>query len=98
MPKIIELWRKGGYDLNRLWVCFKCLECFDPLKAIQCPECGWMICPNCKACLCSLSKEAQITAIVVYISHAPIPVEEKLWWYNRAKEIAGLKPKTSEVG
>jgi len=47
-----------------------------------------MICPNCGACLCSLNREAQIAAIVVYISHAPITAREKVWWYDRAKEIA----------
>jgi len=45
-----------------------------------------------------LNKEAQIAAIIVYISHAPLTAWEKLRWYDRVKEIAGLKPQTSEVG
>lgn len=69
------------------FVCLKCLRLFDPSTASECPECGRLKCPECGACLCSLSREAQVAALAVYITHARIPPEEMLWWYNRAKEI-----------
>jgi hypothetical protein len=40
--------------------CFKCGERFASTQAELCPKCGWMICPKCKACRCSLSEEAAI--------------------------------------
>ena len=43
--------------------CFKCGEKFSSAEAELCPKCGWMICPKCKACRCSLSEE---TAIAVF--------------------------------
>ena len=43
--------------------CFKCGEKFSVDEAELCPKCGWMICPNCKACRCGLSEE---TAIAVF--------------------------------
>jgi len=69
------------------FVCFKCLRLFIPSTASECSECGWLKCPECDACLCSLSKEAQIAALTVYISHAIIPPREVLWWYERIKKI-----------
>jgi len=40
--------------------CFKCGEKFSVKEAELCPKCGWMICPECKACRCGLSEEAAI--------------------------------------
>ncbi len=38
--------------------CFKCGEKFHVNDAKICPKCGWMICPECKACGCKLSDDA----------------------------------------
>lgn len=43
--------------------CFKCGEKFSSDDARLCPKCGWMICPKCKVCRCSLNEE---TAIAVF--------------------------------
>ena len=43
--------------------CFKCGVRFGSVDAQLCPKCGWMICPECKACRCGLSEE---TAIAVF--------------------------------
>jgi hypothetical protein len=37
--------------------CFECGEKFDATKADVCPKCGWLICPECKACRCKLGDE-----------------------------------------
>ena len=37
--------------------CFKCGEKFSVVKVDVCPKCGWLICPECKACRCKLSDE-----------------------------------------
>ena len=43
--------------------CFKCGEKFNSNEAELCPKCGWMICPKCKTCRCTLDEE---TAIAVF--------------------------------
>lgn len=43
--------------------CFKCGKKFSSADADLCPKCGWVICPECKACRCGLSDE---TAVAVY--------------------------------
>jgi rRNA maturation endonuclease Nob1 len=37
--------------------CFNCGEKFSVTDSKVCPKCGWLICPKCKACRCSLSEE-----------------------------------------
>jgi len=37
--------------------CFKCGKRFRSSEASVCPKCGWMKCPYCGACRCSLSDE-----------------------------------------
>lgn len=37
--------------------CFSCGKRFRSSEAEICPKCGWMICPHCSACRCSLSEE-----------------------------------------
>jgi len=37
--------------------CFKCGGKFRVSTASVCPKCGWLICPECKACRCVLSDE-----------------------------------------
>jgi hypothetical protein len=60
---------KRGIKISRLvenflkWVakpdvyCFNCGEKFAVKDSKVCPKCGWLICPTCKACRCSLSEE-----------------------------------------
>ncbi|MHA1593809.1 MAG: DUF6364 family protein [Candidatus Baldrarchaeia archaeon] len=40
--------------------CFKCGEKFRIRSAEICPKCGWLKCPQCDACRCSLGEEAAI--------------------------------------
>jgi len=40
--------------------CLKCGEKFESDQAQLCPKCGWMICPKCNACRCSLNEETGI--------------------------------------
>mgnify|MGYP000297661292 CR=1 FL=1 len=42
--------------------CFKCGKKFRSSEAGECPKCGWMICPYCKACRCSLTNEEAAVA------------------------------------
>ena len=43
------------------WVyCFKCGERFNSSDAELCPKCGWMICPHCGTCRCSLSEDVAV--------------------------------------
>jgi len=37
--------------------CFKCGRKFTSKEAEVCTKCGWMICPHCKVCGCSLGEE-----------------------------------------
>jgi predicted RNA-binding Zn-ribbon protein involved in translation (DUF1610 family) len=45
--------------------CFKCGNEFDSKSARTkvCPKCGWLICPDCKACRCGLDEK---TAVAVF--------------------------------
>jgi len=43
--------------------CFKCGEKFGSTDSELCPKCGWMICPKCKACRCSLDER---TAVAIF--------------------------------
>ena len=43
--------------------CFKCGEKFHVAHAKICPKCGWLICPSCNACRCTLNEE---TAVAVF--------------------------------
>ncbi len=43
--------------------CFKCGEKVDSANSELCPKCGWLVCPNCKACRCGLDEE---TAVAVF--------------------------------
>lgn len=43
--------------------CFNCGKKFDSVEAILCPKCGWMVCPICEVCRCSLNEE---TAVAVF--------------------------------
>ena len=43
--------------------CFKCGGKFNSVEAELCAKCGWMICPICKVCRCSLNDE---TAVAVF--------------------------------
>ena len=52
-----------GFFANPKVYCFKCGERFGSTDAKLCPKCGWMNCPECKACRCKLSEE---TAIAVF--------------------------------
>jgi len=36
--------------------CFSCGEKFYVKDSEVCPKCGWLICPKCKACRCSLDE------------------------------------------
>ena len=58
LSKIIENYLK--FFINPKVYCFKCGEKFTAEEADLCPKCGWMICPNCKACRCKLEEEAAI--------------------------------------
>jgi len=43
------------------WVyCFKCGKKFDSIDSELCPKCGWMICPECKACRCGLDERVAV--------------------------------------
>ena len=42
---------------NPVVYCFKCGEKFDSEDAKLCPKCGWLICPQCETCRCSLDEE-----------------------------------------
>ncbi|RLE43780.1 hypothetical protein DRJ19_02100 [Candidatus Woesearchaeota archaeon] len=75
-----------------VWVCFKCLEEFDPHKAEFCDTCGWAKCPYCDACLCSLSRDEKRVAIAMYLSYTNLPDNEKQWWLEKAKVGADGKP------
>ena len=37
--------------------CFKCGKKFKASEGELCPKCGWLICPHCGACRCTLSDE-----------------------------------------
>lgn len=37
--------------------CFRCGKEFRVSKAEVCPKCGWLKCPYCEACRCTLSEE-----------------------------------------
>jgi len=43
--------------------CFKCGKKFVVAEVNICAKCGWLICPACKACGCSLEEE---TAVAVF--------------------------------
>jgi len=45
--------------------CFKCGRKFKASEGELCPKCGWLICPHCGACRCSLSDE--VAAAVFYM-------------------------------
>ena len=45
--------------------CFKCGEKFSSNEAELCPKCGWMICPSCNQCRCSLDDD--IATAVFYM-------------------------------
>ena len=45
------------------WVyCFSCGEKFYAKDTKVCPKCGWLICPDCKACRCSLDESIAVVA------------------------------------
>ena len=46
--------------------CFVCYEYFSPNDTKVCPVCGWLICPNCNGCLCSLGEEAQKAVLALF--------------------------------
>ena len=37
--------------------CFTCGEKFEVKDSKICSKCGWLICPKCKACRCTLNEE-----------------------------------------
>ncbi|MCD6458550.1 MAG: hypothetical protein B6U95_04180 [Thermofilum sp. ex4484_82] len=41
--------------------CFSCGVKFYVDSAEVCPKCGWLICPECKACRCSLDENAAVS-------------------------------------
>jgi len=43
--------------------CFKCGKKFSRNDSQLCPKCGWLICPDCRVCRCSLSEE---TAVAIF--------------------------------
>jgi hypothetical protein len=47
--------------VHRPVYCFSCGKRFEASKAEVHSECGWVICPSCKACRCTLGdKEASV--------------------------------------
>ncbi|HID42524.1 MAG TPA: hypothetical protein EYP30_01905 [Archaeoglobaceae archaeon] len=48
------------FFINPRIYCFKCGKKFSVSEAKLCPNCEWMICPECKACRCGLSEESII--------------------------------------
>ena len=42
--------------------CFSCGKSFEASKAQVHSECGWAICPHCKACRCTLKPEQAAVA------------------------------------
>jgi len=73
---------------RRLWPCFRCLELFDPREAKICEECKWMVCPRCRACLCSLSGKEKIVAIAVWLSHEDyLRASDRLRWLKYARKL-----------
>jgi len=58
LSRVIEKFLK--FFANPEVYCFKCGKKFGVSEAELCPKCGWMICPECKACRCELGEEAAI--------------------------------------
>lgn len=66
--------RKKGIPISRAienflrffsspWVyCFKCGKRFYAKESKVCPKCGWLICPTCKACRCTLDENIATVA------------------------------------
>ena len=52
-----------SFFINPEFHCFMCGTNFPSTNAKLCAKCGWMICPECKACRCGLSEE---TAIAIF--------------------------------
>jgi len=51
------------FFINPSVYCFKCGEKFSSTDSKLCPKCGWIICPKCKVCRCTLDEE---TAVAVF--------------------------------
>ena len=60
LSRLIENYLK--FFVNPEVYCFKCGVKFDVKQAKICPRCGWLICPSCSACRCTLGEEAAIVA------------------------------------
>ena len=62
--KGIPLSRAIGHFLqffSKPWVyCFKCGDKFTTSEGKVCPKCGWVICPKCNACRCSLDEQIAV--------------------------------------
>jgi len=69
------------------YVCFKCGEIFDPSKTERCEECTWLKCPECNACLCSLSPSEQFVAIAVWLSNVYVNDETWDYWMNYLRNL-----------
>jgi len=55
ISRVVE--RLLAFFANPFVYCFSCGEKFEVDKAGVCPKCGWLLCPSCGACRCSLSDE-----------------------------------------
>jgi len=55
LSRIVENYLK--FFSNPTVYCFNCGYKFSVKDAKVCPKCGWLICPNCGACRCSIPDE-----------------------------------------
>lgn len=58
LSRVIETFLK--FFIRPEVYCFKCGIKFSVIEAELCPKCGWIICPECKACRCILSEEVAV--------------------------------------
>ena len=67
--------------------CIKCVSEFERKPMDVCGTCGWYVCPVCNTCLCTMTKEAQVAAIAMYLE----TVEENARgeWIKLARFLAG---------
>ena len=56
ISRLVELYL--DFLVHRKLNCFSCGAGFSSHEASVCPRCGWLKCPDCQSCRCSLDEPA----------------------------------------
>jgi len=75
-------------------ICVNCGLDYDISVDIPtCPDCGWIICPICGACLCVLTTSAKVAAVAMWLSEmgTQIPEDVRQGWLKFLRLITGSR-------